>query len=1050
MNFSQFLFKKLDSSYIYGLILLNLLFVMSFCCGAAVTDISQEFFGRIDLERPELSDVKNAYLSGNHTLALNKYRDIFVDRMAALDLGSADGFWSQGATSTSMAYAGTIKMDAMGTGYCTYTIGLPENVQWFPLVDCYIDFGRDVSSMHWTGIIIKGYLAGQSTYLTRFCDYWDDFAANWMDSRPANGYPYSDTLHWAWKSGLYLAWRVDNFMRFYAAACKYSPTQAKVSITGAKLANILNQLATLEIPDLAGYRYPTTPNQQVLAIQALLKASAALEDFKNVDSWRSFALSKAEEYVTAGSYLADGSDQEQSFNYNAGLIGSAQQMINLITGIMPDDQQALEITAKLAQAKIYRSRFLEMLKSPIGSTPATGTSSMTVPVSYTSNIYENFTSIYYPYGGYAMLRSAWDSHALYTFFKSSRIGYGHYVEDGLHLTLCAYGKNLLIAGGPNSYSGEDIDEYYRSSFSRNTIAVDGFGQTSRQGNTMPAAGYPEPIDAIWHTSENFDLAQGVYNYGYGDKITDVTHERDVLHLRKIRAFVAIDRLRAEQAHDYTLTWGFDPAFAAGQVLYEPGQMKLYTNKSGHPNLTIQHFTSADLSAQMYYGESGVVGSNIHDVGWLGWYTPVSGHDNNIPKVDAHLNWSGSGSQQIVSLLFPQSDSGSMADTVLSYDNGFDLTLTTGEKIACRAALAAQVMAVNQVSAKSEMLIVQEVENQPLRGLVLGAVDKSLQVNGRLFNTKYEDFEFSYSAGRFNSVPIQKPDYFIWKGDAVEMYPEYNDPASLDLPCWGQGSGNYLTGDLDCDSKVDILDFYLLAESWLIRQAAISIDINSDGIIDIHDFSMVAGNWKNVLPVLWWAISEDDTDYIHDFGTASLKGQISGSPLWSGDSPVSSRAMIFDGVDDHVTNSLFDSISPASARTISVWIKTQSCGSIVSWGDDSPEGQAFSLTVQDQYGLPGTLAVLAGSGYKVGKTDLRDNRWHNVAVVLPDDGSPDIWEAKLYVDGIEEKYSSFRGNPVNTSPGPLSLGADIHGENHFEGIIDELKIYNKVQVPALSD
>ncbi len=1027
------------------LFLFLVFFMGEACCKAAsIEEISHEFFSRVDLDRPELSAVKTAYLSGSYGAALDGYRDIFVDRMSGLNLGSAEGFWSQGATSASMAYTGTIKMDAMGTGYCTYTIGVPGSVQWFPLVDCYIDFGRDVSSMHWTGIIVKAYLEGQSqSYLERFCDYWNDFATNWMDARPSNGYPYSDTLHWAWKSGLYLAWRTDNFMRFYCAACRYSPMQAKASISGAELAAILIQLTTLEIPDLAGFRYPATPNQQVLAIQALLKASAALEDFQDVDTWRQFALAKAQEYVTAGNYLADGSDQEQSFNYNAGLIDSAQQMIDLIDEIFPDDEQAQAIVDKLSEAKLYRTRFLEQLKSPIGSTPATGTSSMTVPTDYSAVSYANFDSIYFPYGGYTVLRSGWDRLARYLFFKSSRIGYGHYVEDGLHLTLCAYGKNLLIAGGPNSYSGEPADVYYRSSFSRNTIAVDGCGQTSRSGNQLPANGYPDPIQARWHHSGYFDFVEGFYPYGYGDKITDVTHDRTVLHVRNAGLFIVTDRLRTGDSHLYNLTWGFDSAFAGSDVQYDPANQRLYTAKSGHPNLMLQHFTDADLALEMYHGDSSVSSPDAVGVDWLGWYTPVSGHSNNIAKVDAHLRWNGSGPQQIVSLLYPQSGTAFDVNALVSHGNGFDLTLGSGARISFRAALAGQSLTAGGVSVTGEMLAVVDVSGEPLRGVVIGCAGQEVQIDGQTRPSGCEDFEFRWDSGSLHIVKIQAPGQFRWQGEGDQIYPVYRPVAPEPVT----------TGDFNADGKVHFVDYSRISSAWMHEYNpgdpdpdVIIADLCTDGRIDVSDLALFCQKWLKISPYLWWAFTGDDVSQVQDWGSLGLPGQFAGSPSWTTNSPASSRAVVLDGAEDFVFADSFDTLTGGQERTISVWIKTDRCGPIAGWGDESGDGQAFALVVQDEYGLAGTLGVLSGTGYKIGRTDLRDNQWHHVAVVLPDDGSADVWEAKLYVDGSEERYSAFRSHPVNTSAGSLRLGADWQGSCYFTGAMDEFKIFRAALSP----
>ena len=75
---------------------------------------------------------------------------------------------------------------------------------------------------------------------------------------------------------------------------------------------------------------------------------------------------------------------------------------------------------------------------------------------------------------------------------------------------------------------------------------------------------------------------------------------------------------------------------------------------------------------------------------------------------------------------------------------------------------------------------------------------------------------------------------------------------------------------------------------------------------------------------------------------------------------------------------------------------------------------FDRTFDSFRGVPGALYLGVQDGWKVGSTDLHDGMWHHIAVVFAEDGSPDVLDAKLYVDGMEEVYSSVQGQAINTS------------------------------------
>ena len=178
---------------------------------------------------------------------------------------------------------------------------------------------------------------------------------------------------------------------------------------------------------------------------------------------------------------------------------------------------------------------------------------------------------------------------------------------------------------------------------------------------------------------------------------------------------------------------------------------------------------------------------------------------------------------------------------------------------------------------------------------------------------------------------------------------------------------------------------------------------------------------------------------NDSSGKGRNGTLAGNPAYV--TGVDGNAISLDGTDDHVTVNGYKGVTGTSARTVSAWIKTSTTGVIASWGTNA-QGAKFTFRVQDAIGTPGAIRIECHSGYLVGSTNVRNNAWHHVAIVLPNDGSPDITEAKLYVDGVEESISASKSQAINTTSGiDLRIGSD-HSNKYFTGAIDSLQIESR--------
>jgi len=255
-----------------------------------------------------------------------------------------------------------------------------------------------------------------------------------------------------------------------------------------------------------------------------------------------------------------------------------------------------------------------------------------------------------------------------------------------------------------------------------------------------------------------------------------------------------------------------------------------------------------------------------------------------------------------------------------------------------------------------------------------------------------------------------------------------------------------TMDVAATSMVDGNDWFKIRNQKLEAQ-----DINGTGIwysplIDISSINMISlelNAEESVINYLqntnlegYWELDENSGLVAGDSSGNSRNAAISGASWIAGKV---GTALSFDGNDEVIATG-YKGVSGSTARTIAAWIKTSTTGAITYWGRDL-SGQKSSFRVQDNNGIAGSIRLEINDGRICGSTDLRDNQWHHVCAVLPD-GSSDISQVLLYVDGQLEAYSHIYPNPINTASfDDFKIGND--GLNrYFNGIIDEVRLYSR--------
>jgi hypothetical protein len=256
-------------------------------------------------------------------------------------------------------------------------------------------------------------------------------------------------------------------------------------------------------------------------------------------------------------------------------------------------------------------------------------------------------------------------------------------------------------------------------------------------------------------------------------------------------------------------------------------------------------------------------------------------------------------------------------------------------------------------------------------------------------------------------------------------------------------------DFSENGKVDANDLAILSAHWL-QTGAIRCDTTGDSFVDLDDFARFSDFW-NPQPELpgalrgHWAFDEESGTIAVDSSDFGNHGVIFGA-AWA----VSGKfggALEFDGDNDYVQVKGYKGVLGGQSRTVTAWIKTDNSDfmDILSWGRNLP-GEAWTLllTRGSRFESEGALKLDINDGYLAGRTKLNDNQWHHIAAVLQDDGSPNVTEARLYVDGQEETVGRMLAQPINSTAGDdVRIGIFKEGGNqYFKGLMDDVRIYSK--------
>jgi hypothetical protein len=208
-------------------------------------------------------------------------------------------------------------------------------------------------------------------------------------------------------------------------------------------------------------------------------------------------------------------------------------------------------------------------------------------------------------------------------------------------------------------------------------------------------------------------------------------------------------------------------------------------------------------------------------------------------------------------------------------------------------------------------------------------------------------------------------------------------------------------------------------------------------------------------------------------SALLVSGTSSMPIWvttnqpPSPAPGSSAALFFDGTQTTKASVQTDFagsdgvvlVTGKVARTVCAWIKSELTNQpaangahIVSWGGGSGGGitggrYTVKLNPNSSGSDAGKLRLEVQGGGINGTKDLRDGKWHHIAIVNTNNST--VGNATLYLDGAVEPITTSSGTTtaINTVVNTTGVdwvrigGGNWDGSRGFNGAIDDVRIYD---------
>lgn len=162
-------------------------------------------------------------------------------------------------------------------------------------------------------------------------------------------------------------------------------------------------------------------------------------------------------------------------------------------------------------------------------------------------------SVMFPWAGQLVIRSDWDADALWAFFDIGPWGAAHQHNDMLHLSLSAFGRDLLVDTGRFVYTGKHARfrrNYALTARAHNVVVIDGKGQ-----KPGPRRAERPIAESDYRIAPEMTFARGTCDHFEADG--QAAHTRVVVQLDE-HLLVVADRIETDRARTLEALWHWHP------------------------------------------------------------------------------------------------------------------------------------------------------------------------------------------------------------------------------------------------------------------------------------------------------------------------------------------------------------------------------------------------------------------------------------------------------------------------------------------------------------
>jgi len=524
----------------------------------------------LDLERPELAQVRAAAEAAGPEAALRGYRELLAGRdwpavfVRGHDIGPAEHervarealegiYTQQGVTAEQPRRAdGGIDWGWRGPR---------DDREWAWFMNRHI---------HWVSLLRAWRQTGEARYARAIARE----ARDWVEANPPPG---RMSFSHAWRA-LEAARRIDGPW-FEVVAALFGEAALDEEAAVLILASMVDHARYLRA------HHAPRGNHLVTELTALALVALAFPEFEESGEWLAYAGERLEAEILRQTY-ADGAQRELANHYQRVAIQSFRRYARLVEAAREQMGREAGVSAGYAGRLAKMKDYFRLVMRPDGTGPLNNDSDLEdnrellegwtgEPVEVPE---EDFVA---PFAGHAVLRGEGVAgRRMWAFFDGGWHGTDHQHEDRLHVSLTLGGRDVLVDSGRYSYAPGPWRDYFAGARGHNGVLLNGeaAARAPLEGDGPAPLRYHAGRGFAWAAARNAWPVTSLGGTG------GARHLRVVLRLAGGRLLV-VDRVLVARPTEVAVRWHFHPdwdlaedapggagglALTAGQGAEKPG------------------------------------------------------------------------------------------------------------------------------------------------------------------------------------------------------------------------------------------------------------------------------------------------------------------------------------------------------------------------------------------------------------------------------------------------------------------------------------------------